>query len=275
MPNSLTKLEICWGERLVVRVSSKDDMDLAVYGRAVWHHASGIAAEHGGKEMQEPVVLVTSGCASCGTDVHLTDESADCNGCARETFAECAGVLPVHEDWLSVAAALSPHDDVVIEMWEYGSSGCAWGWCLACKTWCHDAWHLSEESHASNVDWFLSTKDEFSDSLCQPCETGVSSVSRDVCVHSSWWSQDVLLSAADRAFLEMREFQDSGYLWGHCTACDCWIDECVSTDEHRQRVGASDVEHHTLRHGNVTEFRPRLWKQGDPLHGAYLIDSFH
>ena len=91
MPNSLTKLEICWGERLVVRVSSKDDMDLAVYGRAVWHHASGIAAEHGGKEMQEPAVLVTSGCASCGTDVHLTDESAACNACANGV---CSALSP-------------------------------------------------------------------------------------------------------------------------------------------------------------------------------------
>ena len=37
MPNSLTELEIGLEEPLVVRVSSKDDMDLARYGRAIWH----------------------------------------------------------------------------------------------------------------------------------------------------------------------------------------------------------------------------------------------
>ena len=37
MPNILSALEVGWREVLVVHVSAKDDMDLASFGRAIWH----------------------------------------------------------------------------------------------------------------------------------------------------------------------------------------------------------------------------------------------
>ena len=91
-------------------------------------------------------------------------------------------------------------------------------------------------------------------------------------LHPRWRAVEAVLSQQE--LLQIRLEEEDGTLWGRCSTCRKWV--CGRdhfTSKGHVRLSAFEVTE-SPRSADCIRFYPQAWA-GQPVDGAFLVDSFH